>query len=122
MQTWSQMLFGLTVSVLSVAGFHIVDVSAWSDISGVQKQVLLAVHPSWNLLPVRDRAGPVPVAGKYGSVSADKQHKVSEGIVTWTTLCASERSAAREHYRQFRSLPPDKRRERMNKWKKQYLG
>jgi len=116
------MLVGLAVSVLSATGLHVIGVSAWSDMSGEQKQVLIPIRLSWNLLCVPERAGLVEVAWKCGSLSADKQHGMSETPVTWMTLCASGRSMAREHYRQFRSLPPDKRRERMNRWKKQYLG
>jgi hypothetical protein len=121
MKTWSQTLFGLTVSALSVAGFRVVDVSAWSDLSGEQPPFLVPVRQSWNLIPVRERAGLVHVAWEYGSLSPDLQHRASERLVARTTLSA-ERGSAREHYRQFRSLPPDKRRDLMNKWKKQYLG
>jgi hypothetical protein len=122
MKTWSEMLLGLTVSALSVAGFHVIHVSAWRELSGEQKQVLVPIRHRWNLLPVRERARLVQVAREYGSLSPDMQHRLSERLLTWTALGASERSAAREHYRQFRSLPPDKRRELINKWKKQHLG
>jgi hypothetical protein len=121
MRTWSQTLFGVTVSALSVAGSHVVGVSAWSDMCGEQTPVLLPNCRSWNLIPVRETAVLVQIAWEYASLPRDMQYRPSARLVARTALSA-QRGAAREHYRHFRSLPQGKRRDLMNKWKKQYLG
>jgi len=122
MKTTSQILFGLTASVLSFTGFYADYVSGSGELSDDEKQVLLPVVHRWNSLPVDERKRLVQVARDYGSLSPDMQHRVSERLLAWTTLGAAERSAARERYREFRSLPPDKRRELINKWKRLHLG
>jgi hypothetical protein len=122
MKMSSQILVGLTASVLSFTGFYMNYVFESGELSGEEKQVLRPIVHRWNSLPVDERERLVQVARDYGSLSPDMQQRVSERLLTWTTLGAAERSAAREHYREFRSLPADKRREIINKWKKQHLG
>lgn len=122
MKTSSQIVVGLTASVLSFAGFYMNSVSQSGELSDDEKQVLLPVVHRWKSLPDDERERLVHVAREYGSLSPDMQHRVSERLLMWTTLGAAERNAAREHYRVFRSLPADKRREIINKWKKQHLG
>ena len=118
MKASSKILFGLTASELSFAGFYANSKNHVSDareLSGEEKQVLLPVVHRWSSLLVDERERLVEIARNYASLSPQMQHRVSERLLTWTTLGASERISAREHYRQFRSLPPDKRRELINK-------
>ena len=122
MKTSSQIAVGLTASVLSFAGLYMNSVSQSGELSEEEKKVLFPVAHSWKSLPDDERERLVHVARDYRSLSPEMQHRVSERLLTWTMLGSAERSAARDQYRKFRSLPPDKRRALINKWKKQHLG
>ena len=122
MKTSSPIVIGLTASVLSFAGFYMNSVSQSDELSDEEKEVLLPFFPRWNSLPVDDQERLVQVARHYGSLPPELQHRVSERLLTWSTLSVAERDAARDQYRKFRSLPSDKRRALINKWKKQHLG
>jgi hypothetical protein len=122
MKTSSDILVGLTASILSFTGFYVNNVSESGELSGEEKQVLRPIIHRWNSLPLDERERLTQIAKDYGSLSPDMGYRVSERLLTWTTVDAAERSAARDHYRKFRSLSPDKRREIIDKWKKQRLG
>ena len=122
MKTSSQIAVGLTASVLSFAGFYMNSVSQSGELSGEEQKVLLAVAHSWKSLPDDERERLVHVARDYRSLSPEMQHRVSERLLTWTMLGTAECSSAREQFRKFRSLPPNKRRALINKWKKKHLA
>ncbi|HKB82010.1 MAG TPA: DUF3106 domain-containing protein [Burkholderiales bacterium] len=122
MKTSSQIVVGLTASVLSFTGFHMNSVSHSVELSGDEKKVLFPLVDSWKSLPDDERERLLQVARDYRSLSPEMQHRVSDRLLTWTMLGSAERSAARDQYRKFRALPPDKRRALINKWKKQHLG
>ena len=122
MKTSSQEVVGLTALVLSCAGFYMISVSQSGELSGEEKKVLLPVAHSWKSLPDDERERLVHVARDYRFLSPEMQRRVPERLLTWAMLGSAERSAARDQYRKFRSLPLDKRRALINKWKKQHLG
>ena len=122
MKTSSQVVLGLTASVLSIAGFYMNSVSGSGELLGEEKIVLQPIIHSWKSLPADERERLVHVARDYRSLSPEMRHRVSERLLTWTMLGSAERGAARDQYRKFRSLPPKDRRALIDKWKKKHLG
>jgi len=122
MKTSSQILIGVTSLVVAMSGLYVDNVFDSSELAGEQMEVLRPIIHRWNSFPVDERERSGQRAEDYGSLSSDMQRRVSEPLLTWTTLGAAERSAARGHLRELRALPPDKRRELINRWKKQHLG
>lgn len=117
-----QMVIGLTASVLSFTGFHMNSASQSGERSGGEKKVFFPLVDGWKSLPGDERQRFSHVVGVYGSSSRDMQHGGSENLVTWTMPDTADCSSGREHYRKYRSLPPNDRRALINKWKKKHLG
>jgi hypothetical protein len=120
MRACPRILVGIAVSSSLIGGAYMGYMSAPGELSGEQKKVLHPIIAEWDALPFEERKRLLRVAGAYSSLPPEMQHRVSERLFGWVALSAEERNSARERYRQFRSLPPDKRRDLINKWKKQF--
>jgi len=122
MKTSSQIVVGLTASVLSFTGVHMNSVSPSGELSGDEKKVLFPLVDDWKSLPGDERERFAHVVGVYGSLPRDMKHRESERFLTWAMPDTADCSSVREHYRKYRSLPPNDRRALIKKWKKKHLG
>lgn len=91
--------FLTTVGLLCLTVLNPVYALSWSSLSYEQRQALSVYQKQWN------------------SLSSERQQRLVEGVAKWERLSPSQQDKIKTEFRQFKSMPADKRetlRQRFN--------
>lgn len=81
----------------------------WLTLPPAEREALAPLYPLWNSLPETQQHNLRRLAQHYPKLNRDEKNRFLSRLATWAQLTPAQRQAAREKYRAFSQVPPEKR-------------
>lgn len=81
----------------------------WLTLPPAEREALAPLYPLWNSLPETQQHNLRRLAQHYPKLNREEKNRFLSRLATWAQLTPAQRQAAREKYRAFSQVPPEKR-------------